>query len=411
MASERDEQQAGAHTNADQADDIPSEQVLRETREASLRARAAAARTRTRSARPRSRTERAELLAFVPFSLSRLRGRAGEGPCRVRDFGPKGRDPTAVSRGSTPLHTVVSCATEPKPDPAPAGGTPEPAVSKRCSEPFQTASATPPGRSSDRVLRVQPLQRSPPRSAPPAGSARTCRPRDHVPRALLRAAPGDGVAVGFGELVPALPALRSLGSNSQRLRGFSSRLREPASSARRATRAGQLHHGHAVSTSMRSKSLICRSGGTTPPRAPRPWRARDHLLVVRAVEHAHPAVGRDRRVHAPQVVVRALLAGGLLEAGDAQVLREARRRTPCPPRRPCRRCRATGAPPAARAASPRTGLRPARPAARELFQLALQLLAVGQPGGRAASSSPAGGLRREGRAGALTCSWATCARG
>ncbi len=29
-------------------------------------------------------------------------------------------------RGSTPLHTVVSCATEPQPDPGAAGGTPEP---------------------------------------------------------------------------------------------------------------------------------------------------------------------------------------------------------------------------------------------------------------------------------------------
>lgn len=38
MASERDEQQAGRQANADQADDAPSEQVLRETREASLRA-------------------------------------------------------------------------------------------------------------------------------------------------------------------------------------------------------------------------------------------------------------------------------------------------------------------------------------------------------------------------------------
>ena len=38
MASERDEQQAGGQANAGQADDEPSEQVLRETREASLRA-------------------------------------------------------------------------------------------------------------------------------------------------------------------------------------------------------------------------------------------------------------------------------------------------------------------------------------------------------------------------------------
>ena len=38
MASERDEQQVGGQANTDQADDEPSEQVLRETREASLRA-------------------------------------------------------------------------------------------------------------------------------------------------------------------------------------------------------------------------------------------------------------------------------------------------------------------------------------------------------------------------------------
>jgi hypothetical protein len=47
---------------------------------------------------------------------------------RVRDFGPKGRDRAAVCAGSTPLRTVVSCVTEPKPDPGAAGGTPEPAV-------------------------------------------------------------------------------------------------------------------------------------------------------------------------------------------------------------------------------------------------------------------------------------------
>ncbi len=52
-------------------------------------------------------------------------------PCtgaRVRDFGPKGRDRAAVCAGSPPLQTVVSFATEPKPDPGAAGGTPEPAV-------------------------------------------------------------------------------------------------------------------------------------------------------------------------------------------------------------------------------------------------------------------------------------------
>jgi hypothetical protein len=38
MTSERDEQQAGGQANADQADEAPSEQVLRETREASMRA-------------------------------------------------------------------------------------------------------------------------------------------------------------------------------------------------------------------------------------------------------------------------------------------------------------------------------------------------------------------------------------
>lgn len=38
MASERDEQQEGGQANARQANDEPSEQVLRETREASLRA-------------------------------------------------------------------------------------------------------------------------------------------------------------------------------------------------------------------------------------------------------------------------------------------------------------------------------------------------------------------------------------
>ncbi len=31
-------------------------------------------------------------------------------------------------RGSPPLRTVVSCVTEPQPDPGAAGGTPEPAV-------------------------------------------------------------------------------------------------------------------------------------------------------------------------------------------------------------------------------------------------------------------------------------------
>jgi hypothetical protein len=52
---------------------------------------------------------------------------SGTGLCRragscVRDYGPKGRDPAAVCRGSTPLQTVVSSATEPKPDPGASRG-------------------------------------------------------------------------------------------------------------------------------------------------------------------------------------------------------------------------------------------------------------------------------------------------
>jgi hypothetical protein len=46
----------------------------------------------------------------------------------VRDVGPKGRDRAAVCAGSTPLRTVVSCVTEPQPDPGAAGGTPKSAV-------------------------------------------------------------------------------------------------------------------------------------------------------------------------------------------------------------------------------------------------------------------------------------------
>ena len=45
---------------------------------------------------------------------------------RVRDASAKRRDPPAVWRGSPPLGTVVSCPTEPQPDPSAARGTPEP---------------------------------------------------------------------------------------------------------------------------------------------------------------------------------------------------------------------------------------------------------------------------------------------
>ena len=41
---------------------------------------------------------------------------------RVRDYGPKGRDPAAVCRGSTPLASVVCSLTEPKPDPGASRG-------------------------------------------------------------------------------------------------------------------------------------------------------------------------------------------------------------------------------------------------------------------------------------------------
>ncbi len=56
------------------------------------------------------------------------RSGADSGRSRVRDSGPKGRDPAAVCRGSTPLGCVVCSPTEPKPDPGAAGGTPKPAV-------------------------------------------------------------------------------------------------------------------------------------------------------------------------------------------------------------------------------------------------------------------------------------------
>ena len=40
----------------------------------------------------------------------------------MRDVGPEGRDRAAVCAGSTPLRTVVSCVTEPQPDPRVSGG-------------------------------------------------------------------------------------------------------------------------------------------------------------------------------------------------------------------------------------------------------------------------------------------------
>ncbi len=70
-----------------------------------------------------------------PFPpLAGERGPGGEGAhpsgrqrdARVRDASAKRRDPPAVWRGSPPLQTVVSSATEPQPDPGAAGGTPEP---------------------------------------------------------------------------------------------------------------------------------------------------------------------------------------------------------------------------------------------------------------------------------------------
>src|SRR5688572_6046316 len=42
-------------------------------------------------------------------------------------------------RGSPPLRTVVSCVTEPQPDPGAAGGTPEPAV-RTCPRPYYISS-------------------------------------------------------------------------------------------------------------------------------------------------------------------------------------------------------------------------------------------------------------------------------
>ena len=52
----------------------------------------------------------------------------GDGP-RVRDASPSGARPRGqFPGGSTPLHTAVSCATEPQPDPASAGARPNPAV-------------------------------------------------------------------------------------------------------------------------------------------------------------------------------------------------------------------------------------------------------------------------------------------
>ena len=42
----------------------------------------------------------------------------------------------------------------------------------------------------------------------------------------------------------------------------------------------------------------------------------EHLLVVTAVEHSDLAVGRARRVHAPQVVLGGFATGRHFEAGD-----------------------------------------------------------------------------------------------
>ena len=95
---------------------------------------------------------------------------------RVRDVGPKGRDPAAVCRGSTPLQTVVSSATEPQPDPGAAGGTPEPAVRSPFSRP-RVAPAAPRALSS-------PHTRAP-RRHPRAPSRREAAMSSPLVRALL----------------------------------------------------------------------------------------------------------------------------------------------------------------------------------------------------------------------------------